>query len=452
MSLPRVLQGYEIQDHLGSGGMGEIYRALEQRTGRLVALKVEGDRAGQDPSGCFRERFLREARILQGLHHENLPEFYGVGEAPDGRMFIAMELLIGRPLSLFAGADLDSLLPLFIQSARALEGAADAGIVHRDVSPDNFFVVEVGGRSIVKLIDFGIARDNEAVADGLTRAGAFLGKADFCSPEQTGLLGQGRPLDWRTDLYSLGLTMYFLIVGKTLTEGLTLMEQLNAKLREVPRLALHRIPNPRIRKLLSRMLKREPSERPESFGIVVAELLRVQSEIAVSKADFLEETVRKRRRKIPPKHGNPAREATVSVSAQGGLRGMLPASVGALRSAASRFLSRLRSEKYSPRLLISGDGENREVTLPGCSETKIHQEFVLGRACENSSPGIRLSSRTVSALHARLTCEGEGYYLENLSKTNPTFVNGRAIGDGEKRLLRDGDRIDLGEVSVSFRA
>jgi serine/threonine-protein kinase len=166
--MPEV-PGYEVQDRLGAGGMGEVYRARCRPDGRVVAIKIEGHKASQDPRAHMRARFLREALILRGLRHENLPQFYAVGEVPDGRVFIAMELLIGRTLSEFVGQDLETLIPLFIQCARALKVTSEAGVVHRDVSPDNFFVVEVGGRSVVKLIDFGISRDNAAIADGLTR-------------------------------------------------------------------------------------------------------------------------------------------------------------------------------------------------------------------------------------------------------------------------------------------
>lgn len=291
MTLPEV-PGYEVQDRLGAGGMGEVYRARCRPDGRVVALKIEGDRASQDPRARFRERFLREARILRELHHENLPLFYAVGEVPDGRVFIAMELLVGRPLTEFRDQDLESLIPLFLQAARALKATSEAGVVHRDVSPDNFFVVEVGGRSVVKLIDFGISRDAGAIADGLTREGTFLGKLKYCSPEQTGLFRGAGPIDWRTDLYSFGLTMYAIILGRLPFLGSTSQQQLQARAVELPAEVFAAVPSERLRKLLAKLLRRSPQDRPGSFDEVVAELLRVKAELAQEQASRFDASAR----------------------------------------------------------------------------------------------------------------------------------------------------------------
>ncbi|HEY4230262.1 MAG TPA: serine/threonine-protein kinase, partial [Thermoanaerobaculia bacterium] len=284
--MPEV-PGYEVEDRLGAGGMGEVYRARCRPDGKVVAIKIEGDRASQDPRARFRERFLREARILRELRHENLPQFYAVGEVPDGRVFIAMELLIGRTLTAFVGQDLETLVPLFIQCARALKVTSQAGVVHRDVSPDNFFVVEVGGRSVVKLIDFGISRDNAAIADGLTRTGTFLGKLRYCSPEQAGLLRR-QPVDWRTDLYSLALTMYAVLLNRLPFKGETSQEQFRERAKELDPEVFASVPSERLRTLLAKMLRQDPADRPGSFDEIVAELLRVKAEVAEDQADRLD--------------------------------------------------------------------------------------------------------------------------------------------------------------------
>jgi predicted Ser/Thr protein kinase len=291
VSVPEV-PGYEVQDRLGAGGMGEVYRARCRPDGRVVALKIEGDHAGQDPRARFRERFLREARILRELKHENLPQFFGVGEVPDGRVFIAMELLVGRPFTEFARQDLETLIPLFLQCARALKVTSEAGVVHRDVSPDNFFVVEVGGRSVVKLIDFGISRDAAAIADGLTRPGTFLGKLKYCSPEQAGLLKGVGPVDWRTDLYSFGVTMYFLLLGRLPFPGSSPQEQFQARAKELAPEVFEGIPSERLRRLIAKIVRRSPESRPGSFDEVVAELLRVKAEVAREQASQFDLSLR----------------------------------------------------------------------------------------------------------------------------------------------------------------
>jgi serine/threonine-protein kinase len=179
-----------------------------------------------------------------------------------------MELLIGRTLSEFVGQDLETLIPLFIQCGRALKVTSEAGVVHRDVSPDNFFVVEVGGRSVVKLIDFGISRDNAAIADGLTRAGTFLGKLRYCSPEQTGLLRDLNTVDWRTDLYSFALTMYAVLEHRLPFQGETSQAQFQERAREIDPQVFAGLPSERLRRLLAKMLRQRPDDRPGSFDEV----------------------------------------------------------------------------------------------------------------------------------------------------------------------------------------
>jgi len=285
--IPR-LDGFEVESLIGSGGMGSVFRARRVLDGKPVAIKVAGEEGEQNAAGRFRERFLREARILQGLQHENLPEFYGCGELADGRLFIAMELLVGRSLASFTRTSLEDLVPLFIQCGRALQVIAEAGVVHRDVSPDNFFVVEVGGRSVVKLIDFGISRDTAADADGLTRAGMFLGKSEYCSPEQTGLLPVTQPIDWRSDLYSFGLTMHGLVTGSLPFPGGPLLEQLRARLQDPPRSAFEAVPDRGLRRLLVRIVRANPQGRPRSMEGVVAELLRIHAELLTRRAADLD--------------------------------------------------------------------------------------------------------------------------------------------------------------------
>jgi serine/threonine-protein kinase len=503
--------------------MGEVYRARGLPDGRVVALKIEGDKASQDPRARFRERFLREARILRDLQHENLPRFYAVGEVPDGRVFIAMELLVGRPLTRFANQDLDSLIPLFLQCARALKVTSEAGVVHRDVSPDNFFVVEVGGRSVVKLIDFGISRDASAIADGLTRAGTFLGKLKYCSPEQTGLFRGAGPIDWRTDLYSFGLTMHAVILGCLPFLGATSQQQFQARAVELPADAFAAVPSERLRRLLAKLLRRSPDDRPGSFDEVVAELLRVKAELAEEQASRFDASARRGRgaeaprpeavpaappllpaaQPEPPALDAPRRkpgfdrllsgQGLAVVSAlliAGGLMllatgasgnpllapmlflvGAASAGLAARRRlAGGTFRARMQSVEAStggvarqtggieptgnrPRgahLTVSGDGPTRDVQVCGDEDESWPVEIVIGRAVAEGPAAVRLTCRAVSGLQARLLHQGGTFSVENLSRTNTTRVNGRALASGEQRLLAVGDRIEMGPVTISF--
>ena len=510
--MPEV-PGYEVQDRLGAGGMGEVYRARCRPDGKVVAIKIEGDRASQDPRARFHERFLREARILRELRHENLPQFYAVGEVADGRVFIAMELLIGRTLTAFVGQDLETLVPLFIQCAKALKVTSQAGVVHRDVSPDNFFVVEVGGRSVVKLIDFGISRDNAAIADGLTRTGTFLGKLRYCSPEQAGLLRR-HPVDWRTDLYSLALTMYAVLLNRLPFKGETSQEQFRERAKELDPEVFAAVPSERLRTLLAKMLRQNPADRPGSFDEIVAELLRVKAEVAEDQANRLDAKPRPddagaeaepgnvavpaapvtRVRSAPPAvaarkaHGGPVSVETLAfiagVLVLGSLGLFLLGSTSRVLAAALLLTGltlaaiavrrrrtgagRRPSSSPSPRipapdealeearevsgarLVIAGDGPNREVPLGGERGESWPEEIVIGRGVTEGPAAVRIASRAVSGLQARLRHQGETFSVENLSKTNTTRVNGRELSSGERRLLAAGDRIEMGPVTVSL--
>ena len=141
--------------------MGIVYRAVDERDGKTVALKVirETEVAGDESAPHVAEarvRFTREAEILKGLLHANVVTFYEIGEE-DGTPYLAMEFLEGRPIGSYAGHPWTETLPLLIQAANGMEYLASRGIVHRDLSPDNVFVVEIGSDRTVKLLDFGIA-------------------------------------------------------------------------------------------------------------------------------------------------------------------------------------------------------------------------------------------------------------------------------------------------------
>ncbi len=204
--------------------MGIVYRAVDERDGKTVALKVirETEVAGDESAPHVAEarvRFTREAEILQALLHANVVTFYEIGEE-DGTPYLAMEYLEGKPIGSYAGHPFPETLPLLIQAANGMEYLASRGIVHRDLSPDNVFVVENGGEKTVKLLDFGIAKLFESTSsESLTATGFFLGKVAYGSPEQLGSLGQGVPLDWRSDVYSLGVIFYQVLAGRRPFEG-----------------------------------------------------------------------------------------------------------------------------------------------------------------------------------------------------------------------------------------
>jgi len=228
---------YEIRSVLGAGGMGEVYRAHDARLKRDVALKVlrPGSAAGPDQ----RARFEREAHALAALNHLNIVAVYDFG-VEAGQPYIVSELVEGE--SLRAVLDGKAVAPrrlveMAVQMADALACAHGAGIVHRDLKPENVMLTRDGR---VKILDFGLARQvapgssNETSAmDGAQRVtgeGVVVGTASYMSPEQA----LGKPVDYRTDQFSLGLILYELASGKQPFGRPSSVETMAAIVREDP--------------------------------------------------------------------------------------------------------------------------------------------------------------------------------------------------------------------------
>ncbi len=276
---------FRIEQRIGRGGMGIVYRAADERDGRVVALKVirETETSGVQAAPHVAEarvRFAREAGILKSLLHVNIVSFLEIGE-DDGSPYLAMEYLEGRPITSFAGRPYTETVPLLIQAAHGMEVLASRGIVHRDLSPDNIFVVESGGERIVKLLDFGIAKllDNNPGYESLTATGFFLGKVAYGSPEQLGYLGHGAPLDWRSDVYSLGAIFYEVLAGRRPFEGVAPVEYIAAHLNQTPPpvaapAGQPPLPVPLVR-LISQMLEKRRDLRPQTYREIVDVLVSV---------------------------------------------------------------------------------------------------------------------------------------------------------------------------------
>ncbi len=258
--------GFPVE--LGAGAMAITYRARDTVLNSTVALKVIDRSVAQNPGA--RSRFLREARAAANIHHPNVARVTYYGEQ-DGECFYAMELVQGETLE--ARVRRDGPMPLALalqvieQAARALAVAEVCGVVHRDIKPSNLMLESDASEALmVKLIDYGVAKvmgpQAEAGAEQ-TQAG-FIGTPAFASPEQFAGAGQS-PVDTRSDIYSLGVTLWYLLTGRTPFVGRTMEEIRARQTNELPLEQLKGLHLPgQVVTLLKSMLAPDPKDRPQS--------------------------------------------------------------------------------------------------------------------------------------------------------------------------------------------
>jgi serine/threonine protein kinase/Flp pilus assembly protein TadD len=286
----RRFQHYEIClrdegvtfDELGRGAMGITYRALDVNLGSVVALKTISARYSGNSRA--RERFHREARAAAQLRHPNVASVFHFGETPIGQCFYAMELIEGETLEARIRRDgplpVPGTLEVAIQVARALLAAEAHGLVHRDLKPSNLMVVgdASGGTDalVVKVIDFGLAKAVAAmpIASGETHVG-FSGTPDFASPEQ--FRAGDIALDVRSDIYSLGATLWYLLCGQAPFAGRAVGQAPDQPF-PLEQLVTPRVPPPLIA-LLRSMLAADPAQRPQSARELLTALQRCRETV-----------------------------------------------------------------------------------------------------------------------------------------------------------------------------
>jgi len=258
---------YVLQALLGRGGMGEVWRGVDEQLDRPVAVKLLREHFA-DPE--LAGRFRREARIAARLQHPGITVVHDVG-SDNGQLFIIMELLHGRDLAAMlaeapAGLPIDAAVSLTVQAAEALQAAHAGQVVHRDLKPANLFVLD-GGQ--LKICDFGIAWAVDATTH-LTAAGQAIGTPAYMSPEQC----RGQQVDERSDLYSLGCVLYALLTGQppfAAGQPLAIMSQhLNAT-PTAPRTIRPDIP-PELDRLVLELLAKDSVHRPAGAYHVIAAL------------------------------------------------------------------------------------------------------------------------------------------------------------------------------------
>ena len=271
----RALGAYCIDAFIGEGGMGVVYRATDSKLNRPVAIKFLSDDLA-DP--VARRRFQREAQMASSLNHPHIVTIHDVGDF-EGRQYLVTEFIDGGTLKDWARAEKPSwrqIVELLLGVADGLATAHAAGILHRDIKPDNILV---GRNGYAKLADFGLAKLEErpspeavtrTLASEPTRPGVILGTIAYMSPEQA----SGRPTDARSDIFSFGVVLYELLAGRRPFEGATDLELLQTIIHGAVQLLGADVPLP-LRIVVEKSLEKDPAERYQSTRDLVVDLRRL---------------------------------------------------------------------------------------------------------------------------------------------------------------------------------
>jgi serine/threonine protein kinase len=277
---------YEVQAHIATGGMGEVYKALDVELGRTVALKVLPAPLAENSRTL--ERFRHEARHAAMLNHANIVTLFECGfDAAVGLNYLAMEFIDG--IDLEDHIKRRGRLPpsevrhILIRVARALGHAFDRGMVHRDIKPSNILLARADGKVVVKLTDLGLARLVDDEDYKVTRDGSTVGTIDYLSPEQA---RDSRSADIRSDIYSLGCTAYHMLAGKPPFAGGGLGQRIYKHMHEEPddiRQFSARVSDD-FWAIVGKMLEKNPDDRYQTPAELLAELKRLTPEASAREA------------------------------------------------------------------------------------------------------------------------------------------------------------------------
>jgi serine/threonine protein kinase len=395
----QTLGQYRIEALLGSGGMGQVFRGVHQQLNRPAAIKVMQAQLAANPD--FRSRFLQEARSAAVLRHPNIVEIYDFGEQA-GTLFLVMELMtdgslgsmlrhnVGQPLPLLLGLD------LVRQAANGLAAANAMHMVHRDIKPDNLLLIRLGGAAqgsasyVLKISDFGLAR----LAQGgiLTTTGMPMGTLAYMSPEQC----QGKPLDGRSDLYSLGIVLYEVVTGYQPFQINDFSDALQKHVNALPPPPSQNLP-PGLQEIMLRCLAKRPEERYASGAELSAALQQVLAQLGWQS--------------ITPPVPSPVQFAAAQPTAF-----QSPSPDGA----PPPIVSTLATYTTLPRVrVLDQSGQTLQVV-----EVKS-QGLIIGRQSSNDIP---LPSEAISRSHLRVAWDGRQVSVTDLGSSNGTWL-------GDVRLL-----------------
>jgi tetratricopeptide (TPR) repeat protein/predicted Ser/Thr protein kinase len=267
--IDKTVSHYKILEHLGSGGMGVVYKAQDLKLDRFVALKFLPPSFG--PDEAEKQRFIHEAKAASALDHTNICTIFEINEIDDGQMFIAMAYYDGETLKKKierGDMKVDEVIDLCIQVAEGLTIAHQKDIIHRDIKPANILVTDIG---VVKIVDFGLAK--LAGQTKLTKANTTLGTTAYMSPEQT----RGEEVDHRTDIWSYGVVLYEMLTGELPFKGEYDQAVMYSIMNEEPPApsSIGTEISPSLENILARCLEKDPGQRFSHISELVGELRQV---------------------------------------------------------------------------------------------------------------------------------------------------------------------------------
>lgn len=298
-----VLGNYQLERLLGEGSMGRVFQARHVRLGRQVALKVLRPQHARDLS--FVRRFFQEARSVNQINHEHIVEIFDfVEDLERGHVYCVMELLRGQSLAAVMKEEplaLERIQRVGVQVCAALGAAHKVGVVHRDVKPDNLFVMNRGGqKDFVKVLDFGVAKILTSEGTGNTLDGTIIGTPTYMAPEQAA----GLPVDQRADIYAVGNLLYEMLSGRPPFQAPAFGQLVVQIITQAPpplpdRLASGELMPRALAELVLRCLAKEPEARPQTLEEVTTALLTLKTQAPLAPVDDEEEDIPTQRTRMP---------------------------------------------------------------------------------------------------------------------------------------------------------